>query len=869
MVGRAKPPTICLIKKVISIGEHGVGINIFEAGSIYECMLGVRNNYDKKRALYVNSMFLDFIKDNGLNVSKSGFTKDIITINFGYGSASFDKERGRLEANLRDDPENEFYKELYQKCLENEKLYEQKSADEIREMFYTEGVQIKYGSNVIKYKFLCRSPGAAKKGSCTFIKKSLWKRAHDFLYMDLKFPKHNAKIIEASAYAALMTSSIVSKIVINPDDILVVKDHESFFKTNVIDVAVGEDGHCKATHINDYELSNVCYDGQALIDSSIFPEWAKGFILLRNFFFKSAAFNCNLQLFFKDYFGDKYETAELKDMWGNLHKVKNLKLITTDQSMKWLKFENITYDYWKSKVQENASMFGIVKTVHDGKLGDLEKMSYQMINSSGATKEQMQNIIAPTFQYINTLKTDINAYISFLRQNANFSNDYIVMCDLYEQDHTFEQSEYFRRRKGCILHNYEKRVKTGKLLQNASNLTIVGSPYSFLMYAVGEDPETHCEFEHEDGTIQCYTPRFEDGEYLCAFRSPQNSANNIMYFHNTKNEYLDRYFQLDGCIAVNMINTDSQARSNGADQDSDFYYVTNEANLVECAKRAYANFPTVVNSIPASSKKYDNTMECQAEIDSVISASKLTIGESSNISQVCQSYFCTTGDQIYSDYCCILAVIAQCCIDGAKKNYGINFVDEIAYIRRQLNIAEKGYPVFWKNINYSFSKDKINKSLHSPMCELEGFKSVEVKPTTHTLPMSEYFKPYSLDLNRNISRRVEKLIADYSLEVLSFNISEDKKDSVDYLLLREDFDSLVNDIKKCCLPSKYLGLINWLLNRCFVITPGVKGKRLNSQEKKKIDKNKTALLRVLYEVSPESVLKSFSKNVKTQDILGQ
>ena len=853
---------------MVVIGEYGVGINIFEAGSVYEVMRGVRDNYDRKRALYVNSMFLDFIKENGLNVSKSNFTKDIITINFGYGSSSFEKEKSRLEANLRKDPNNEFYQNLYERCLANEDRYDRKSADEIRKIFYTKGVEIKYGSNVIKYKFLCRSPGAAKKGCCTFIKKSLWKRAHDFLYMDLKFPKHNAKIIEASAYAALMTSSIVSKIVINPDDILVVKDYESFFKTNVIDVDVGADGHCRATHIDDYKVSNVCYDGQALIDSSIFPEWAKGFILLRNFFFKSAAFNCNLQLFFKDYFKDKYETAELKDMWGNPHRVKNIKLITTDQSMKWLKFDNITYDYWKSKVQENASIFGIVKTVHDSKLGSLEKMSYQMINSSGATKEQMQNIIAPTFQYINILKSDINAYISFLRQNANFSNDYSVMCDLYEQDHTFEQSDYFRRRKNFILFNYEKRVKTGKLLQNASNLTIVGSPYSMLMYAVGEDPEKHSEFEYENGAIQCYTPRFADGEYLCAFRSPQNSANNIMYFHNIKNKYIDRYFQIEGCIAVNMIKTDSQARSNGADQDSDFYYVTNEPNLVECAKRAYANFPTVVNSIPASSKRYDNTMECQADVDSIISASKLTIGESSNISQVCQSYFCTTGDELYSDYCCILAVVAQCCIDGAKKSYGIDFINEIKYIRGRLNIAEKGYPVFWKNINYSFSKDKINESLHSPMCELDKFKSAEVKPNTRTLPMSEFFVAYPLETHRNVSKRVEKLIADYSLEVLSFNISEERKDDADYLLLREDFDSLVNAIKECCLPSKYLGLINWLLNRCFVIAPADREKKLKSQERKNIDRNRTALLRVLYEVSPESVLKSFAKNVKTPTFLG-
>jgi hypothetical protein len=53
---------------VVVIEEYGIDINIYEAGSVYEVMLGVRDNYDRKRALYVNSMFLEFIKENGLNV---------------------------------------------------------------------------------------------------------------------------------------------------------------------------------------------------------------------------------------------------------------------------------------------------------------------------------------------------------------------------------------------------------------------------------------------------------------------------------------------------------------------------------------------------------------------------------------------------------------------------------------------------------------------------------------------------------------------------------------------------------------------------------------------------------------------------------
>jgi hypothetical protein len=55
---------------------------------------------------------------------------------------------------------------------------------------------------------------------------------------------------------------------------------------------------------------------------------------LRQHFFKAAAFCAHIQKFFKDYYGDKYETATIKDMWGNEHKAKDIQLITTVNSVK-------------------------------------------------------------------------------------------------------------------------------------------------------------------------------------------------------------------------------------------------------------------------------------------------------------------------------------------------------------------------------------------------------------------------------------------------------------------------------------------------------------------------------------------------------
>lgn len=55
---------------------------------------------------------------------------------------------------------------------------------------------------------------------------------------------------------------------------------------------------------------------------------------------------------------------------------------------------------------------------------------------------------------------------------------------------------------------------------NGDNLTICSNPYALLLYAAGGDWKKDPTLMQEPGTVQCYTGRFADGEYLCAFRSP-------------------------------------------------------------------------------------------------------------------------------------------------------------------------------------------------------------------------------------------------------------------------------------------------------------------------------------------------------------
>ena len=439
-------------------------IKNIEASTLFEYNNGVRDHYEYKDAMFTNSLFMDFLLENGLKVWKDESTRDLICLEFNFGSRSFEEEikhlrevakSARIEYKIAKSHGNQVpiekkynkrkkIQQLFAEAKANELNFKKHSKEEIRKLFYNDGVDVEYVSRrkngdifkreIIHYKMLYRSTGKAKKGSCMFIRDKLHKKAQQFLYMGIKLPKKNAPVVEISAYAPLVSSAIVGKVKINPKNILILKDVDRTFNTNVVSIETDENKHCFAKHIENYTLKNTLFDGQALIDSSIFPSWGNGYILLRHHFCKMAAFSTNIQKFFKDYFGDKYQTATVIDMFGNEHYVKDIELITTDNACKWCKF-NVSYDYWCEKVYDNGCMFGIVKTAHASKLGDVQKMSYQMVNS--LDESIMDNVVKESVEYVNRLKKDDDFFLEYLDKNKNFSNDYEVLIALVNQNREF------------------------------------------------------------------------------------------------------------------------------------------------------------------------------------------------------------------------------------------------------------------------------------------------------------------------------------------------------------------------------------------------------------------------------------------------
>ena len=263
----------------------------------------------------------------------------------------------------------------------------------------------------------------------------------------------------------------------------------------------------------------------------------------------------------------------MTDYFGKKKLLKNIKAITTENAIKWKKFSDLMgkdpYEYWANIVRSDGCLWGVVKTDHPSKLGGQQQLSYQMLNVLPCTKDEINDICKDSVDYVELLKRDDDEFEYFLRKNANEVNHYEMMADLYRHNNEFANSKWFRLEKRKIINNYVNKLRQGKIFVNGDNLTLCGNPYALLLCAVGDDYRKDVTLLQEDGVIQCYTKRFDDGEYICGFRSPNNSMNNVGYFHNVKHPLMEKYFEFsENIIAINGIGTDVQSRMNGADMDS-------------------------------------------------------------------------------------------------------------------------------------------------------------------------------------------------------------------------------------------------------------------------------------------------------------
>lgn len=576
-------------------------------------------------------------------------------------------------------------------------------AGEIREYLYKEGFTLN-GKKYVRFK---RSSGSARVGKCLFIRKELFKPMMKWSYMGLDFNEDEpVDLASLEAYIALTTSSIIDTIDIHPENILVIDDYESKFEDEVIAVGIDENNKLKAEK-KLCSVSNSIWDGQSLADVSLFGDkyQDKGMLLLRNRFFKSCCFNCNIQQFFKD--NNITDVSQLNG-YTRANSIEDIKIITTPSSIKFVKFG--TLDEYFDRVEP---MFGIVKYDKPTHYmnGQLVQSHYQLLNTLKFTREEVAEFLEETFYYISRLRTDTATMRYQLKMNidkeisdgkVNTTNEFIYYMMLINDN--IEFTDLYHKFKNEIINNYISNIRAGHVLIHGNYSTLMGNGLEMLKASVGLFDGTSSL-----GIDKVMSKYFDDGEKILGSRSPHVTMGNIWLMKNSYVPEIDKYFNLSKqIICINSINSNVLERLNGCDFDSDTLLITNNKMLIKKAEENYDRFLVPTTKVESIKTKRYNTAWHKYDLDEKTSVNK--IGEIINLSQILNSRLWELdrigGDtsEIYDDIC-KLAVLSCIEIDKAKKEFVIDSNLEL----RDMRLKYKEFTELKPKFFYYLPKDESMK----------------------------------------------------------------------------------------------------------------------------------------------------------------
>ena len=192
-----------------------------------------------------------------------------------------------------------------------------------------------------------------------------------------------------------------------------------------------------------------------------------------------------------------------------------------------------------------------------------------------------------------------------------------------------------------------------------------------------------------------------------------------------------------------------------------------------------------------------------------------------------------------------------------------------------MDIDKNGLPSFWlitkkdkrkarndkiRQERQKKNKEKIKeriKELKCPMNIVYDMSFDKANSEEETIPMDKFWKKYENIYSWRKSKKIEQLIQDFSIDLYRYNVWEDE-DLDKYILLKDDYDRLIKEIRKLNKSKNNIGLFSWLINRAFLIGAGVRSKK--EKLLATTNKNRALLLKVLYDIDKRSFLQCFCNN---------
>lgn len=306
--------------------------------------------------------------------------------------------------------------------------------------------------------------------------------------------------------------------------------------------------------------------------------------------------------------------------------------------------------------------------------------------------------------------------------------------------------------------------------------------------------------------------------------------------------------------------------------------------MVAAAKRCYEQFPTVVNEIPESGISYTNDIRQYAYMDAKMQRAQKAIGGSSDSAQVAQSYFWDKvarnqddeeKQRLYHDII-ILAVLAQCSIDGIKRLYAVDSNDEIARIRSMPYMKrERDFPLFMKytreipvtkngverpyediKLDKRRLSKRIDKEIICPMNYLQNsLDKIQGASRDKMVDTYQYFKKIDGRANSRQMSKVRSIIEGYDNFIRNNIMYVDNDDDDGFDIILEKTRSVLEEIGSMKISAQTM---NRLIETCL----GVMGRTNTDKQYSDATKYITRTFNILYQTDKQRFLQNFYKAEK-------
>ena len=439
-----------------------------------------------------------------------------------------------------------------------------------------------------KYFMLLSTPGALKNDTVLFAREDIFNQIDEVLNCGADFTKKEILPSKITAYKALTFSG--STPVTDTDRILVVKDVETTFRSDVVEIHYGDDDtEPNVELVKDKEITNNASDGSCMISYELAEKWAidleeydleskEGYIpsgfCIRNCWTKGMLVRFN----FKKYCSEVLNKTEFIDVWGNKHNINDIDIILNESMLKLNTSFYENFDDWNNKRKKYGYGFSVTKYTPK-ELEKERRLNYQYIQCLNIDDENIKKLVDKDINEIKgVLGGDYRQAIVFGKginlndKNAwtkiredEYVDDYYARALMINKDTINDEFV-----KGKLRKAIEKRIdqlKTGKINVNGNYQIAIGEPVLQLesMYknTYDENFEIKGLLKPEEFYIEYWRNK---GIYkVGGFRSPMSCKENAKIMNvNNNEEVIKWYGDIKNLIIFNGWDTSMMA-FNGED----------------------------------------------------------------------------------------------------------------------------------------------------------------------------------------------------------------------------------------------------------------------------------------------------------------